>query len=58
MDFPVKSKVDWALEALHAAESFIGEARSMESDKDTGVLLGYHKMHIQDVIKGLSLLKG
>lgn len=57
MDFPVKNKVDWAIEALHAAASFLKEARTMETNNDTSSLLGYHKLHIEDVIKGLELLK-
>lgn len=57
MDFPVKHKVDWALEALHAAASLLKEARQLETDNDTSSLLGYHKLHIEDVIKGLELLK-
>ena len=57
MDFPVKNKIDWALEALHAAASFLGEARAMESNKDAAILMGYHKMHIEDVIKGVEKLK-
>lgn len=57
MDFPVKNKVDWAIEALHAAASFLKEARSLETDNETSSLLGYHKLHIEDIIKGLEKLK-
>lgn len=57
MDFPVKNKVDWALEALHAAASFLKEARGLEENNETSSLLGYHKLHIEDIIKGLELLK-
>lgn len=57
MIFPVKNKVDWAIEALHAAASFLKEARGLETDNETSSLLGYHKMHLEDVIKGLEKLK-
>lgn len=57
MDFPTKNKVQWALEALHAAASFLKEARELETDPNNSSLLGYHKMHIEDVIKGLEKLK-
>lgn len=57
MDFPTKNKVQWALEALHAAASFLGEARGLETDTDNSSLLGYHKMHIEDIIKGLEKMK-
>lgn len=57
MDFPTKNKVQWALEALHAAASFLKEARELETDNDTSSLLGYHKLHIEDIIKGIEKLK-
>lgn len=57
MDFPTKNKVQWALEALHAAASFLKEARALETNADNNTLLGYHKMHIEDVIKGLEKMK-
>lgn len=57
MDFPTKNKVQWALEALHAAAFFLKEARELETNTDNSSLLGYHKLHIEDVIKGLEKLK-
>lgn len=57
MDYPVKNKIEWALEALHAAASFLKEARELEKDPNNSSLLGYHKMHIEDVIKGVEKLK-
>lgn len=57
MDFPEKNNVDWALEALHAAAFFLKKARGLETDNETSSLLGYHKMHIEDIIKGVEKLK-
>ena len=57
MDFPTKNKVQWALEALHAAASFLKEARELETDTNNSSLLGYHKFHIEDIITGLEKLK-
>lgn len=57
MDFPVKNKIEWALEALHAAKHFITEARKLETNADNSSLMGYYKLHIDTVIKSLEKMK-
>lgn len=57
MDFPTKNKVQWALEALHAAKSFITEARQLETNTENSILMGYLKLHIDTVIKSLEKMQ-